>query len=96
MILLEKTHNTQKLNKCKKCSGSIVTNEGKPRCAFTSKLDLVVANLRCTTPGINHCIGKKELTFHIDLTKLAIGILLLCGSVLANPHLLVVCTVSTP
>ena len=27
-------------------SGSIVTNEGKPRCAFASKFDLVVVDLR--------------------------------------------------
>ena len=41
-------------------SGSIVTNEGKPSCAFVSKLDRVVVDLWCTTPGINYGIGKKS------------------------------------
>ena len=41
-------------------SGSIVTNEGEPRCAFASKLNLVVVDLWCTTPGINYSIGKES------------------------------------
>ena len=36
-------------------SGSIVANEGKPRCAFASKL-----NLQCITPRIIYGIGKDN------------------------------------
>ena len=55
-------------------------------CAFAFKLDLAVVELWCITPRINYGMGKK----------LALGILLLCGSMLADPHLLMVHTVSTP
>ena len=44
-------------------SGSIVTNEGKPRCAFASKLGLVVVDLRCITPRFNYSIGKDNKFF---------------------------------
>ena len=46
------------LHRLDRSSGSVVTNEGKLRCAFASKLDLVVVDLQCTTPGINYIIGK--------------------------------------
>ena len=65
-------------------SGSIVTNEGKPRRAVALKLKI----------SPKYYTAKKRDKFSSIL--LAIGLLLPSKSRLADPHLLVVHAVNTP